>query len=172
MRGAFCASLGILGCARTVAATAAGYQILPSAETRVIQGGNKQFAMVEHVCVWTGCECSNVSIILLDADVDPDTCLPDDDPVLVVCQDHGRVQSTGIGAALKHNRSPSQRLMPALRYRMSPTCSAASRVGGCKPSVRFFAVSVGVVGIPERSGVCVEERMVSAWRNNREASEP
>ena len=39
-----------------------------------------KLAMAEHSCVRTGCECSNVIIILLDGD--PDTCSLDDDPVL------------------------------------------------------------------------------------------
>lgn len=60
------------------------HEILPYAETRLVQGGDKEFALVEHYCVRTGCDCSNVYVTLLDADADPDVCSPGEEPVLLV----------------------------------------------------------------------------------------
>lgn len=59
-------------------------RIFPYAETRLVRDGDRRFGMVEHYCLRTGCECSNVYVTLVDEDADPDGLSPDDEPVLVV----------------------------------------------------------------------------------------
>ncbi|MGB5736580.1 MAG: SEC-C metal-binding domain-containing protein [Thiohalocapsa sp.] len=60
------------------------HQILPYAKTKLVEAGDKQFALMEHYCVRPGCGCSDVFVTLMDVDDDREVPSSDNEPVLVI----------------------------------------------------------------------------------------
>ncbi|HSO84675.1 SEC-C metal-binding domain-containing protein [Thiocapsa sp.] len=60
------------------------HQILPYAETKLVEACDKRFALMEHYCVKPGCSCSDVFVTLMNADVVSEVPSADDEPVLVI----------------------------------------------------------------------------------------